>query len=198
MHGGATALCAIVAQTRIERHGAQHGLFLLPGLALAIVVHSLFNQFVLPPAVSAIAVLILLPLILAGVYRRSERSLQGWLGVGFDSDAALLEMINGGEILQTRVGSYLLSLKQRFPGPVVADMLCLLRLHLELSIRAKGMLLMREAGFAIPAPGAEVRERFAELRYLERSVGKTGLLAAMPILRWSRRDLWQMTILGKR
>ena len=35
------------------------------------------------------------------------------------------------------------------------------------------------------------------MRYLERGIGKTGLLAIQPMLQVSRKDLWQMYMLGK-
>src|SRR5438105_3389976 len=79
---------------------------------------------------------------------------------------------------------------------VVADMLCYLRVHTELALRAKGVLLARENGFDVPLDAA-TREKFAELGYLEKSVGRTGLLALHPVLRKSRRDLWQLYLLGK-
>ena len=81
---------------------------------------------------------------------------------------------------ETRVGAYLRSLTTRFPGPVVADMLCLLRIHAELSIRAKGLLLAREAG--LPAEvGPDVRANLEELRYLEKEIGKTDFFPAYRI-----------------
>jgi len=44
-------------------------------------------------------------------------------------------------------GRYLSSLRKRFRGPVVADLLCYVRLYTELALRAKGMMMMRENGF---------------------------------------------------
>ena len=79
-------------------------------------------------------------------------------------------------------------------GPVVVDMLCYLRIYTELAIRAKGLLMMRENGFEMPA-GERTHEKFAELHYLERSIGKTGCLAMKPFLQFERKDLWQMNVL---
>ena len=73
-------------------------------------------------------------------------------------------------------------------------MMCLLRLRAELAIRAKGVLMMREAGFEA-SPDPTVKGKFAELQYLEKSIGKTGLRALHPFLHASTRDLWQMTVL---
>ncbi len=106
-------------------------------------------------------------------------------------------MIDSGRLSDTRIGAYLQSLKEHFPGEAVADMLCLIRLHLELSIQAKGILLARQSGFELE-PDPEVEERFVELRYLEKSIGKTGLLALSPIFNMSSRDLWQFYMLGKK
>ena len=64
---------------------------------------------------------------------------------------------------------------------MVADLLCYLRLHTELALRAKGMLMMRENGFDVPVDEA-TRAKFAEMRYLRRSIGRTGLMALQPML----------------
>jgi protease PrsW len=193
MHGAVTAVVGIVAKTFLER-GRSLPLALLPGLAAAVLVHSVFNHFFLSPSLSTLAILILLPLAMVFVFRQSERSTREWLGVGFDTDRDLLEMTTTGNLLDNRIGTYLQSLQNNFPGEVVADMLCMLRIHAELSIKAKGIMLMREAGFELP-PEPGVPEQFQELRYLEKSIGKTGKFALHPFLRMSERELWQLHML---
>jgi len=81
-------------------------------------------------------------------------------------------------------------------GPVVADLLCYLRLHTELAMRAKGLLLMRESGFDVPLDD-ETKAKFEEMRYLEKSIGRTGMLALHPVLPMSQKELWQLQMLGK-
>ena len=112
----------------------------------------------------------------------------------FTGDLAFLGTILSGEVGQTRVGEYLQSLTSRFPGPVVADMLCLIRINLELSLRGKGILIAREAGLALPI-GEDVRANLEELKYLEKAIGRTGLLAVRPLLKASRHDLWHLYML---
>lgn len=196
MHGGTTALLAVLSKGIIDRRESENPVFLLPGLLFAILIHSAYNHFFLSPELSAAGVMLVLPVIMLLIFYRSERSLRDWLGISFDTDQELYEMLTTGDITESRAGRYLISLKEHFPGEVVADMFCMLRLHLELSIRAKGILLMRESGFEAP-PDPQVKETFRELEYLEKSVGKTGRLAVMPLLRWSSRDLWQLYMLGK-
>jgi hypothetical protein len=139
--------------------------------------------------------LLTLPLLLVAVFERSEKAVSEWLGMGFDADTELLELINSGKFSNSKVGVYLHSLKEKFEGPIVADLLCYLRLHTELSIRAKGLLMMRESGFVDKA-GEETKAKLEELRYLEGSIGTTGKLAIKPFMAMSQKDLWKFYMLS--
>jgi len=197
MHGSVTAVLAILAKLLADRHRGSRWWTALPGLLMAIAIHSLFNHFFLSPNASTVVLLVVIPLFFVGVFYLSELRTRDWLGAGFDSDQELLELIHSGEVASSRIGAYLGELKGRFPPTAVVDMLCLLRLRLELSIQAKGILLMRGAGFPV-APDPEVEAKFEELRFLERSIGPTGLLAMAPFFHFSDRDLWQFHMLGDR
>jgi RsiW-degrading membrane proteinase PrsW (M82 family) len=195
MHGGATAIFAVVAHTMIEQYPTRGGLALLPGLLIAAITHSVFNHFFFSPIVNTALVLGILPLLFTVIFDRSDKALSDWLGAGFDADTELLELINSGELSTSKVGQYLQSLREKFEGPIVADLLCYLRLHTELSIRAKGLLMMRESGF-MNKTGEETRAKLEELRYLEKSIGATGKLTIKPFLRMSQKDLWQFYMLS--
>ena len=195
MHGGATAVFAIVAHTLLGQHPGKGWVVLLPGFVVAVIVHSLFNHFFFPPVINTLVVLASLPVLLAVVFQFSEKSVSDWLGMGFDADTELLELINSGEFSASKVGLYLNSLKEKFEGPVVVDLLCYLRLHTELSIRAKGLLMMREQGF-MDKPGEETRAKLEELKFLESSIGTTRLLARKPFMQMSQKDLWQVYVLS--
>jgi RsiW-degrading membrane proteinase PrsW (M82 family) len=196
MHGGATALFAVLGLARIEQSGHAGLRQYLPGFAVAVVLHSAFNHFFLSPILSTLGILLVLPPLLHLAFARSEKAVGAWLGQGFDADTEMLELINSGRLSGSPVGQYLHTLKDKFHGPVVADLLCYLRLHTELALRAKGILLMRENGFEVPVDEA-TQEKFAEMRYLEKSIGRTGLLAIQPMLHMSHKDLWQLYMLGK-
>jgi len=191
MHGGATAIFAVASVALVGRSYAY-----LPGFMLAVVLHSAFNHFFFSPFASTVGIAFVLPLLLGAVFKRSETAVGVWLGRGFDADAEMLELINSGRLSDSPVGRYLHTLKDRFQGLVVADLLAYLRLYTELALRAKGLLLMRENGFDVPID-EPTKEKFAELRYLEKSVGRTGLLAIQPMLHMSHKDLWQLYMLGK-
>ena len=195
MHGGATAIFAVVSRALHGQKSAAGKLAFLPGFVVAVIVHSVFNHFFFSPILNTLIVLFALPLLLVIVFKQSEDSVASWLGSGFDKDTELLGLINSGEFSNSRVGLYLHSLKEKFEGPVVADLLCYLRLHIELSMRAKGLLMMRESGF-VNKTGEETRAKLDELKYLENSIGATGKLALKPFVRMSREDLWQFYILS--
>jgi len=196
MHGCTTAIAAVISKDLTDRHRSRALAWFLPGLAIAVVAHAVFNHLTFQPIVTIVIMLVSMPLLLLAVFTRSERATQEWLGIGLDAESELLELIMSGEISGTRVGHYLDSLKHRFSGPVVADMLCLLQIQLELSLRAKGMLIARSAGLSVPVD-RDVRANFRELQFLEKSIGPTGRLAIMPFLRTHSRDLWQVHMMMK-
>jgi hypothetical protein len=150
------------------------------------------------PLLATALIMLVFPYTAMTIFQRSERDTRSWLGSGFDTDQELLLAVHGGHMSETPVGKYLATVRSRFSPEVIVDMMCLLRLRAELGIRAKGLLMMREAGFdAAPSVDPAVRDTFAELRYLEKSIGRTGMLALHPFIHTSTRDLWQLNLLDE-
>jgi len=194
MHGGVTAIFAIMSQALTERNMKINPFLYIPGLVVATTLHSVYNHFALPPMQMTLCVIVLLPPLLYVVFRKSAERLHEWLELDFDADSRLLQQINSGEFADSKIGRFLHDLREKFDGPVVADMLCYLRLYTELALRAKGVLMMRENGLDAPI-GERTREKFTEMEYLEGSIGKTGVLALRPFLHMTRKDLWQLYVL---
>jgi protease PrsW len=189
LHAMNTAIVAITAKALLDRSPGRGVVALLPGIAAVAVLHSTFNHLLVSPLLSATMLLLLLPLAVITVFGRSERATREWIGDGLDLDVALLNLLTSSDFGATRIGRYLDELKARFPGPIVADMFCLLQLDLELSIRAKGMLMAREQGLEVPAD-ADLSARLDERAYLQRSIGPTGLVALRPLQGTTDRDDW--------
>lgn len=196
MHGGVAAIGAFISVYLSESRQWRGARQFAPGLVVAIILHSLFNQDVLSPAGSTAATVAGLALIFMVVFYISERSLHRWLGGKLDQDIDMIAMIASGEFKQTPQGAYLMSLNDAFPPEVRGDMLNYLHLTLELSARAKGDLMRREAGLEV-APDPTLESHFKELKYLEKSIGPTGMLAVRPLLSQTQRDLWEMHHLGR-
>ncbi len=194
MHASTAAIMALSAKTLLDRYPAGGLLLMAPGWAIAVGLHATFNRALVSPLLAAAVLLLVVPLVVVAVFERSERLTREWIGDGLDLDVELLALIRSSQFGETRLGRYLAELQSRFPGPVVADMFCLLRLELELGIRAKGMLMAREAGFELPIDD-EIRASLAERAYLHRAIGPTGLMALRPLQVTSDRDEWHRYLL---
>ncbi len=194
MHGGTSAIFAMITRNLTNRASAFRLSLVLPGLAVAVVLHALYNEFLVAPLLATALIVLVFPYIVMFLFEKSERETSSWLGTGFDTDQELLRVMRAGEVSTTPVGDYLKGLRTSFPPEVIVDMMGLLRLRAELGVRAKGMLLMREAGFEAEADPS-VRPKLEEVRYLEKSIGRTGMRALKPFIHTSTQDLWQMNLL---
>jgi len=197
MHGGATAIFGTVSANLSEIRGSRSTLTFLPGLAMAIVIHELYNQPFWRPVIAAVVVLVTLPVVIAFIFWRSEKVLEKWLGMKLDKDIDLLQMIATGTFSKSPVGKYMRSLESTFTPVILGDMLSYLHLSLELSARAKGDLLRREMGFPVE-PDAELPGQLKELRFLESQIGRAGKMALGPLLGQSRRDIWELQQLAEK
>jgi RsiW-degrading membrane proteinase PrsW (M82 family) len=195
MHGGTTAMAAMIGKHLSDRHD-KLSLTILPGLLAASIIHSMYNHFFLPPLISTALLLLLQPLILVLIFMRSEKATENWLGQGLDADLKIYEAITKGRVLETRIGKYLESLNDHFSYNVVADMFEYIKNHLELSMQAKGILLARRLGVETQ-PDPQVKDMFEQLKILEGRIGPTGKLAIKPFVRKSSRDLWEIHMLSR-
>lgn len=194
MHGTSTAIAAVIAQNLISRKEVVKFYYLLIGIASGFLVHAVFNNFFLSPLLQTVLQISLLPLIVIQIFTRSEKSLRNWMEEQSASEFELLRMMKRGEFKTTRAGKYILSIKERFAPEVIVDMLAYIRLHLELSIKAKGILLMKETGFDT-GKEEELKAQLTELKFLSKSIGKTGLRTLKPVININNKDLWKLNLL---
>ena len=196
MHGGVAAIAAVISAYLLESRQWRGVALYAPGLLVAIALHSIFNQGLISPVASMTVAVAGLPILLGLVFYFSEQSLRKWLGGKMDEDIDLISTIASPEFQHSRAGLYLASLSKAFPPEICGDMLSMLQLTTELSMRSKSDLLFREAGIELP-PDAELAGQLTELKFLEKSIGPTGMVALRPLLAQTPRDLWEMHHLGK-
>ncbi len=194
MHAGSAAVIALAAKAASDREGGFRPVQVVPGLAVAVALHSAFNHFLVSPLLSTVGIAAVAPPLVVAVFRRAVRRMQLRLHRGFDADTELLSLILAGKISESPVGEYLATLREKFRPEVVFDLLCYLRIRLELSLHVKGLLFLREAGFE-PEPDPEIAAKLAELEFLEKSIGPTGRLALAPYLRGGPEEIWQRELL---
>ena len=135
--------------------------------------------------------ILFMPVMFISIFYRSEIGLKKWLNLNMDTEMTLLEYVNLGSISESKIGVYLQTMKDIIPGKVMVDIICYLRIYLELAINVKGRLLLLEAGFK-QGYDKELKSKITEMKFLQKSIGKTGQLALFPVIRFSNRDLWQI------
>jgi protease PrsW len=190
MHGGCTALLAAFMIGRIARSGKALGVG-VQGMLIAVLLHAAFNQFLLTPLVQTLAIMILLPALFLLVFRYSNAKLQQWMEMEFSSEVELLGMIRKGEFRSTKAGNYLISLKSHFSPETIVEMMCYISLYLELSIKAKRNLMLKENGFPIPIDD-DLEPKLVELAHLRKQIGPLGEVSLAPLIRMNYRTLWAL------
>ena len=124
--------------------------------------------------------MLVLPLLLLFVFDRSERATREWMGAGMDLDLEVLQLVSSEDFTVTGFVDSCRSSARGF-RVVVADMYCLLRLELELSVHARAMIMARGAGLDLKADSTISEASLAEREYLRRLIGRAGLLALRPL-----------------
>lgn len=198
MHGGVSALMAAMSlalfaprlRGDVDRFRLNPLLF-LPGLALAAVIHSAFNQFQHTPVLAMAIVLLVVPLGLFVVLSMGESRAHRWLVDDRRSHVALLADIRSGAFAQTAGGKAIDSLAARLGPERGADLLDYVHTHVELVARAEDTLLALEEHEKV-ALDAHLRERLHHLHHLERRLGHAPVMAVRQHLHLSRDDLWKL------
>ena len=73
-------------------------------------------------------------------------------------------------------------------------MYCYIQLYLELSIKAKRNLMLRESGFP-PIAENDIQNKLLELAALKKQIGKVGEITLAPLISMNYRDLWKLNLL---
>ena len=193
LHASTTAIVAVGTKALLGRY-PRRGLAVAAGPWVgAVLLHSLFNHAQVSPLLAAGVPMIVLPLVVMFVFDRSRRARAEWVGRGSTSTWSCCDSC--ARVTSARRGlAATCRSSNRGSGPVVADMFCLLQLELELGIRAKGMLMARDAGLELPID-QDLRQRLDERAYLRRTIGPTGLLALRPLQVTTDRDEWHEYLL---
>lgn len=193
MHGGCTALFALIVIGAKNRDASLFVNF-MAALGLAYLIHSMFNHFYVTPIIQTAGIIIILPVLFIIIFNLNEKQLQDWLEIEFSSEIELLNMINKGNFRTTKAGEYLESLKSKFKGEVILDMYCFISIYLDLSIKAKRNIMLKESGFS-PIIEPDINNKLIELKQLRKQIGKVGELTLAPLIRMNYRDLWKLKTL---
>jgi protease PrsW len=198
MHGGATAVLAVVSQVlfaprlrmSVDRFHFNPALF-LPGLLGAIALHAVFNQFTRTPLAAMAVVLIAVPISILVIFAIGERYAHRRLTSEETAHEKLLADIDSGAFAESSGGQAIQRLAERLGPALAPSILDYVRTHTELVVKAEEELLALEAHEAMSRE-RRLRDQFRHLRELERQLGRSAVMAVRQHLQFSRNDLWEM------
>lgn len=204
MHGGATALFAVITHEFSEhqahrqgRHSRLYPWVFAPGLLVAIAVHSAFNHFPGEPLLAMLGAMVVIPITLLVVFSRGGATAHEWLEHDHEGHAQMLADIRAGRFAETPDGRAVAATAQRFPARIVQAVGAWMELQLTLVLRAEEILLAHERGEQ-PEVGETERAQFHQLDELARTLGRAVRHAIAPHLRFSRSDLYELHMLRHR
>ena len=157
----------------------------------ALIIHILYNLFLLPPVFQTAAVIISYSISISLIFTASENSIHKWINSELDTEMELINLLEKGQLKSTHAGKYIDEIKERFSNFVVFDMICLIRVHTELSMQLKINMMLRINNLEVPED-PELQAKLTEYRQLINSIGKTAYSAIKPIMLTSSKDIWKM------
>lgn len=198
MHGGATALFAVISHEMTERQAEAKAseyrlnpLLFAPGLIAAIVIHAAFNHFPHQPVLAMAGTLLLIPATLFLALVRSERATTHWLKTDETAHRQMLAEIHSGNFYQTGAGKGLQAIVAKLPPAIGADADAYIKLKVELVLRSEELILASQSGEAIAIMPADV-QNFAALAALDHKLGRSLVSAIDAQLGLTRNDLWEL------
>ena len=153
--------------------------------------HVFHNMFQFTPIMQFFWVLAVMIGMIAVVYFYDIDMTHRWLDKGLDMQINLLRSIEGGHLLNTPTGTFLESVKESFPPNVYFDIICYVRLQIELSVAAKTRFMLHEVGMDEPLEANKKElymSQFVELIELEKNIGPSAKMTIAPIVKLSPAD----------
>lgn len=157
----------------------------------ALAFHVFHNMFQFTPIMQFFWVLAVMIGMIAVVYFYDIDMTHRWLDKGLDMQINLLRSIEGGHLLNTPTGTFLESVKELFPPNVYFDIICYVRLQIELSVAAKTRFMLHEVGMDEPLEANKKElymSQFVELSELEKNIGPSAKMTIAPIVKLSPAD----------
>lgn len=182
LHMGCTSLLAITALSFSKWVSP------LPGICI----HYLYNMFLLPVYMQLIVTIIVFFIVFTVIGIYDERRIYRWMDSSIVNDIKLLADIREGRLADTKTGEYLFSMKSHFAPEVFFDLICYIQLYLELVIKGKSRMLLKQEGLLAPPTPEEQKQHEAmkqELYTLEKNIGYMGMHILRPILRFDNEDI---------
>ena len=193
MHGATTALVAAVAHELSERANRRSAerfrfnpLWMLPGLLLAGIVHTVFNQFPDQPMFAMMGSVVGTPLVLMAIFHFGANEAQQWLTEDSAAHREALGQYRAGAFPDDESGRRIAALATRLGDRAGTRIRDYVTAEMALVVAAEEKLLGT-------APAIDqLRALFTERDALKHELGRTTLAALDPLLPFSRNDRWEV------
>jgi RsiW-degrading membrane proteinase PrsW (M82 family) len=194
MHGVTGATMAAIAhelaecQTRKAASGFTFNpLWIIPGLLVAGLIHTLFNQFPEQPLTAMMGALIVTPFLLMAIFHVGSKEARGWLIEESANHRAALDALERGMLPDDASGRHIGELMRRSTQIEADHIRDYLLASMRLIVSAEEKLL----GHPVP-PHNVLLDTFEQMESARRAIGKAGFAALEPLLPYSRNDLWEL------
>jgi RsiW-degrading membrane proteinase PrsW (M82 family) len=203
MHGTTAAVLAATAHEFAEREtrGAVSEfdfnlLWFVPGLLIAVAIHTAFNQFPDKPLLAMIGILAVAPFIIMAIFRFGAVEAQQWLNEERAGTRAALEAWEAGKYPDDESGRKIAALIKRSDEKASARMREYCQLLTWLLLQAEDTL--HDQADDTEKLHVEAKAAFARIEVLKRELGKTNVATLRALLPFSRNDYWEISELRER
>jgi RsiW-degrading membrane proteinase PrsW (M82 family) len=203
MHGTSCAVLAATAHEFAEREtrGAVSEfdfnlLWFVPGLLIAVAIHTAFNQFPDKPLLAMIGILAVAPFIIMAIFRFGAVEAQQWLNEERAGTRAALEAWEAGKYPDDESGRKIAALIKRSDEKASARMREYCQLLTWLLLQAEDTL--HDQADDTEKLHVEAKAAFARIEVLKRELGKTNVATLRALLPFSRNDYWEISELRER
>lgn len=176
------------AHLEIKRRDVWMAVFLL---LAAPALHVAHNTFHFNPLMQFIAVFGSMAGLLVWTYQYDGDMIHRWLDKGLDKQVDLFRSIQEGNLSETKTGQFLLSVKDSFSPEMFFDVICYVKLNVELSIAAKSRFMLREAKLDLPLEEEQAKiilAQYEEYRVLEKRLGQSARITIAPVVKFYPAD----------
>lgn len=204
MHGTTTALFAAIAHEFAERETRESaGAFdfrwwwFVPGYLVAVLLHTIFNQFPERPLLAMMGALVVTPLAIMFIFHMGQAEASRWLERDRAEHGNILALLDTGAWPDNAGGRRIAALAERLGPEAEGRIRAYFRVLAWLVVEAEETML-EEAGGDVAINRDTVRAAFADLDRLKAAMGRSTFAALKPLLPFSRNDYWEVGELRQR
>ncbi len=204
MHGTTTALFAGIAHEFAERehrdpsHRFDFRLWwFVPGYLVAVILHTIFNQFPHAPLAAMLGALVVTPLAIMAIFHFGHSEASRWLEKEYSEHSLQLAALDSGGWPDSPSGRKIAELAERLGPEPAGRIRGYYRTLAWLVVEAEETMIEEAAGDA-SIDRAKVAAAFADLARFKAAMGRSTFAALKPLLPFSRNDYWELAELRQR